>query len=360
VLVSVHAATDFSSLSKRNFTTASDMSHEDAPTLPSGGRSVAPRGLSFTPEEDLMIAQAYCAASEDSIRGDYQKADDIKEKMRVNYTELCIEYTKINHASLTHSAVNNRRTNKQLKTAPVAPYKPGDNMFVLRTADSIWKRFKTKIGRDCMAMSGVAASHPRLSGENDDQYWERLVTEFENREGVKFKFPKIYDYLKEKPKWKVYCDEVSSLDTKRKGRPKGAKSAKRLESDKARVARVVEDLTIDDPANNQPPAANSNQRHDELIKMIEGQSKSLYQFGLMLTSSTLSPARKKAAIDHSLEDLETKRLANEEKKIQLEEKKIELKERKLALMRASADAKRPRLLESSEEESDTNNDDDKP
>jgi hypothetical protein len=41
-----------------------------------------------------------------------------------------------------------------------------------------------------------------VAGENEDQYWERLVMEFENREGVKFKFPKIYDYLKEKPKWK--------------------------------------------------------------------------------------------------------------------------------------------------------------
>jgi hypothetical protein len=322
VLVSVHTTTDFSSLSKRNFTTASDMLHEDASTLPSGGRSVAPHGLSFTSKEDLMIVQAYCAASEDSIRGDYQKADDIKEKMRVNYMELCIEYTKINHASLTHSSVNNRCTNKQLTMAPVALYKPGDNMFVQRTAKSIWKRFKTKIGLDCMAMSSMAASHPHLSGENDEQYWERLVTEFENREGVKFKFPKIYKYLKEKPKWRVYCNEVSILDTKRKAQPKGAKSAKRLESDKACVACVDEDLTIYEPANDQPPAANSNQQHDELIKMIEGQSKSLYQFGLMLTSSTLSPAWKQAAINHSLANLETKRLANEEKKIQLEEKRF--------------------------------------
>jgi hypothetical protein len=70
------------------------MLHEDASTLPSSGCSVAPCGLSFTPKEDLMIAQAYCAALEDSIRGDYQKVDDIKEKMQVNYTELCIEYKR--------------------------------------------------------------------------------------------------------------------------------------------------------------------------------------------------------------------------------------------------------------------------
>jgi hypothetical protein len=44
----------------------------------------------------------------------------------------------------------------------------------------------------------------------------------------------------------------------------------------------------------------------------------------------------------------------------LEEKKIQLKERKLAVMRATAEAKRPWLFESSEEDSHANNDDDKP
>jgi hypothetical protein len=212
--------------------------HKDASNPPPSGHSVAPCGLSFTPEEDLMIAQAYCAVLEDSIQGDYQKANNIKEKMQVNYTELCIKYSKINHASLTHSSVNNRRTNKQLKTVPVALYKLGKNMFVLQTAESIWKRFKTKIGRNCMAMSSVVASNPCLSGENEEKYWERSVTEFENREGVKFKCAKLYEYLKDKPKWKVYCDKVSILDTKRKAQPKGANSAKRLESNKANSDQV--------------------------------------------------------------------------------------------------------------------------
>jgi hypothetical protein len=163
-----------------------------------------------------------------------------------------------------------------------------------------------------MAMNSIVASNPRLSGENEDQYWERLVTEFKNRDGVKFKFPKIYNYLKEKLKWKIYCNEVSSQDMKCKARPKGTKSAKQLESDKACVAHVIEDLTNEVLASSQPLAGNPN-KHNELIKMIEGQSKLLYQFGLMLTSSTLSPARKQAVINHLLANLETKRLANKEK-----------------------------------------------
>jgi hypothetical protein len=107
---------------------------------------------------------------------------------------------------------------------------------------------------------------------------------------------------------------VSSQDTKRKVQPKGAKSAKQLESNKACVACVVEDLTNKVLANNQPLAGNPNKQHDKLIKMIKGQSKSLYQFGLMLTSSTLSPARNQAVIDHSIANLETKHLANKGKK----------------------------------------------
>jgi hypothetical protein len=34
---------------------------------------------------------------------------------------------------------------------------------------------------------------------NEEGYWERMLLEFENREGGKFKFPKVYKYLKEKP-----------------------------------------------------------------------------------------------------------------------------------------------------------------
>jgi hypothetical protein len=114
--------------------------------------------------------------------------------------------------------------------------------------------------------------------------------------------------------------------------PKGAKSAKWLESDKACVACVVEDLTNEEPANNQPPADNPNTQHDELIKMIKGQSKLLYQFSLMLTLSTLSPAWKQAVIDHLLADLETKCLADEAKKNRLEEKKLNIERMKACIV----------------------------
>jgi hypothetical protein len=73
----------------------------------------------------------------------------------------------------------------------VALNKPGKNMFILHCAKSLWKHFKSKIGQDCMAMNSVIASDLLKSGENEEAYWERMVLELENGEGVKFDFPKI-------------------------------------------------------------------------------------------------------------------------------------------------------------------------
>jgi hypothetical protein len=102
-----------------------------------------------------------------------------------------------------------------------------------------------------MAMNSVITSNLRKSRENEEAYWERMVLELEKREGVKFKFPKIYKHLKKKPKWKVYCNDASCQDMKRKVQPKGAKSVKQLELDKACVARVVKDLRYQPTANHQ-------------------------------------------------------------------------------------------------------------
>jgi hypothetical protein len=104
-----------------------------------------------------------------------------------------------------------------------------------------------------------------------------------------------------------------------------------------RPTRVVEDLTNKVPAINQPVAGNLNEQHDELIKMIEGQSKSLYQFGLMLTASTVSPNRKQAAINHLLANLETKRFG----KNQIGGEEATIRRTNLALFRATAKTKHP-------------------
>jgi hypothetical protein len=125
------------------------------------------RGSMYTAQEDLMIAQAFCAASEDSIKGNYQKGDVFKETMRAAYTELCIEYSKQQHANLIQTCMNNSRTNNRLNPAPHVPFTPGMNMFSTRNADSVMKRFKSKIAKDSMSFLGICTCYPLISGESE-------------------------------------------------------------------------------------------------------------------------------------------------------------------------------------------------
>jgi hypothetical protein len=202
------------------------------------GSTTAPsRGAMYTAQEDLMIAQAFCAASEDSIKGNSQKGDVFKEAMRAACTELCIDYSKQHHAHIIQTSMNNRRTNKLLKAAPVVPFAPGMNMFTARNSDSVMKRFKTKIAKDCMSLAGIAVTYLLLSGEAEDD-----KTTFALRVPGGFKYELAYNYLKDKPKLLLQCEEQKTEGHKPPARPKGVKAAKRMEADKARVARLVKEL----------------------------------------------------------------------------------------------------------------------
>jgi hypothetical protein len=163
------------------------------------------RGSMYTAQEDLMIAQAFCAASEDSIKGNYQKGDVFKETMRAAYTELCIEYSKQQHANLIQTCMNNSRTNNRLNPAPHVPFAPGMNMFSTRNADSVMKRFKSKIAKDSMSFLGICTCYPLISGESEGDAWKRWMATFQLRYHFGFKYELAYNYLKDKPKWMAYC-----------------------------------------------------------------------------------------------------------------------------------------------------------
>jgi hypothetical protein len=178
-----------------------------------------------------------------------------------------------------------------------------------------------------MTMNGVVASNKQLSGENEQDYWNRMMNEFQLREGSRFKFELAYEYLKDKPKWTVYCEHVKNTDVKWRPRPKGSKMAKRVESEKARIARVVQDLTADESANNQPPSFMqlAAERQKQILESIEKTNDAMYQFGLMMTAGTLSPSRKASAMALAAAELEAKQLANEEKKMALAERRLALR-----------------------------------
>jgi hypothetical protein len=228
-------------------------------TMAEPGLTTAPsRGAMYTAQEDLMIAQAFCAASEDSIKGNYQKGDVFKEAMRAAYTELCIEYTKHHYANLIQTSMNNSRANKLPKSAPAVQFVPGMNMFSLRNAESVMKRFKTKIAKDCMVFADITLTYPLLSGESEDHAKKRWMSTFDLCVPGGFKYELAYNYLKDKPKWTIYCNEQKAEGQKPPPRPKGVKAAKKAEADKVRVARLVKDLTSGDSTiNNLPELASS-------------------------------------------------------------------------------------------------------
>jgi hypothetical protein len=51
------------------------------------------RGAGYSDIENLLIAKAYIAASEDPIKANYQTAASIMEKVHTNYIALCVEQT---------------------------------------------------------------------------------------------------------------------------------------------------------------------------------------------------------------------------------------------------------------------------
>jgi hypothetical protein len=166
------------------------------------------------------------------------------------------------------------------------------------------------------------------SGENQESYWERMLSEFKTGKEWSLNFSRSTSISRKNQNGRFTA--MSSQGTKRKVQPKGCQVGKAVEVWQGLCCLCC--WGFDEQGTGQQPTTGRQPKewHHELIKMIEGQSKSLYQFGLMLTSSTLSLAQKQAAIDHLLADLE--------------EKKLLLEEWKLPLLWAAAKTKCPWLL----------------
>jgi hypothetical protein len=76
-----------------------------------------------------------------------------------------------------------------------------EHRLTARNSDSVMKRFKTKIAKDCMSLAGIAVTYSLLSGEAEDDAWDRWKTTFALRVPGGFKYELAYKYLKDKPKW---------------------------------------------------------------------------------------------------------------------------------------------------------------
>jgi hypothetical protein len=190
------------------------------------------------------------------------------------------------------------------------------NTFAMRNADSVMKRFKAKIAKDSMSFAGIAVTYPLLSGEKEADAWERWMTTFALRVPGGFKYEVAYKYLADKPKWLLYCDEQKKEGQKPLARPKGVKQAKRVEADKARVARLVKEMIPGDATINNgaatlatnPSAQQPEQGDGSLKAMFKETSESISKISYMLACGQMSPESKAAMKAQAKVDIAAKEL----------------------------------------------------
>ena len=65
-----------------------------------------------------MVAKAFIAASEDPIKGNYQKVTVFRNHMFDLYKALCIEHSRVDHEFLTRTAVPTKPKKKGTPNAP--------------------------------------------------------------------------------------------------------------------------------------------------------------------------------------------------------------------------------------------------
>jgi hypothetical protein len=296
-------------------------------SLPSTAPAPKIRGTQFTGQEDLMVAKAFIAASEDPIKGNYQKAHTFRTHMFDQYKALCIEYSRVDHDFLTRTAVPTKPLTKKKVVPEAAKYVPGMNLFQEQNAELVWRRFKDRIAKDCMVMVALTYQSPLLSGENEADHKARLLEEFAKKEGKAFAFQKAYDYLKDRPKWTIYVGENEPDKMPKRG--KGQKAAKRIESDKKRVDRIISDFTVD----NQPVpiVPDANNAASSMMDMFGRATEDFRQMAYHMSMGLMSPESKAAMKQKAAIDLDKAKMKKDKLAIELENARMDQRKRKLEM-----------------------------
>jgi len=186
------------------------------------------KGPNMTMPEDVEMAKAFVATSEDNIVGSNQKSSDFKSKMLVNYNELIRKY--------------NRLFSQQC---------------VLRSnQNSLFSRFKSH-SRMVLKMIGIEETMGAPpSGDTDRERFNQMIKDtWAKRNPDDCKLVDTIWALKlalsKHPKWRKFqTDEDAADDVKRKkreakqSRPVGSKKAKQAESDKKLMQSLVSTVSV--------------------------------------------------------------------------------------------------------------------
>ena len=124
------------------------------------------KGPAFTSAEDLIVARAFIAASENAICGAHQKGKVFKLHMFELYKELINEQNKANQALLEQSSHGSRE--EYLKRGVGLS-------FSHRSAESIFNRFKSQISTEVMKNMGITETTEMASGWSMDVHDRGMV-----------------------------------------------------------------------------------------------------------------------------------------------------------------------------------------
>ena len=206
------------------------------------------RGPAFTSAEDLMVARAFIAASENPICGAHQKGKVFKLHMFEIYKEIVDEQNSTNRALLEQASSHATRDEYVKRGIGIA--------LSYRSSDSIFNRFKTQISPEVMKYIGITETTDMASaGWNMDDHRVACLETYKQRYGSTFDFFSCYEYLKDKNKFSAFrtkCD-AESLGN----RPVGKKKARQAEADSKLVKAIISEVVVKKERNAGGGASNS-------------------------------------------------------------------------------------------------------
>lgn len=198
--------------------------------------SAKPRGPGYTNVEDVIVARAFVAASENAISGNHQKGRVFKDHMHDIYMDFIKEHVAADKKLLMQSS---HATREEYIRKGVG------RLFPKRSADSIYTRFKSQIAAEVMKFMGIVKTTKMCSGWNADDHKAACLELYKQRYGHPFDFYTSYEYLKDMNKFASYRTKI---DEEQRGdeskRPLGKKKSRQAEADAKIVKAVVSEVFI--------------------------------------------------------------------------------------------------------------------
>jgi hypothetical protein len=191
------------------------------------------RGPAFTNAEDVIVARAFIAASENAICGAHQKGKVFKLHMFDLYKELINEQNRANQTLLEQSS--NATRDEYLKRGVGVSLN-------YRSAESVFNRFKSQISPEVMKYMGITETTDMASGWSMDDHKMACLEIYKQRYGNAFDFYGCYEYLKDKNKFSAFrtkCKE-DSLGK----RPIGKNKARQAEADAKLVKAIISEVVV--------------------------------------------------------------------------------------------------------------------